>query len=133
MRAHEHLPQPAVEKSVEIAASPEEVWGMLTETDQIAKWMVGAQVESAWAPDSKVTFRGTMPNFNRKYWDRGTVIFVERAKLLRYSHWSKMRRRPDLLRIAQPSHSRSRRQVRTPGSVRRVSGIKNSRQGLNFP
>lgn len=69
---------------------------MLTEPDQIAKWMDGAQVDSTWELGSEITFSGTMPNFNRKYRDRGTVLAVERERLLQYSHWSQMTRRPDL-------------------------------------
>lgn len=88
--------QPAVEKSVEISASTNEVWRMLTEPDQIAKWMDGARVKSAWQVGSQITFSGTMPNFNNKYKDRGTVLAVKREKFLQYSHWSEMARRPDV-------------------------------------
>ena len=96
MQPHNTGSQPAVEKSVEIAASPGEVWRMLTETAQIATWMDGAQVASTWEPGGEITFRGTMPNFNKKYHDRGTVLSVERERHLQYSHWSEMSRRPDL-------------------------------------
>ena len=96
MSVHHDPPQPAVEKSVEIAASANEVWRTLTETDRIVKWMDGAQVESTWEPGSEIMFRGTMPNFNRKYRDRGTVLAVRPEQLLQYSHWSEMTRRPDL-------------------------------------
>ena len=37
-----------------------------------------------------------MPNFNKKYRDRGIVLAVERERLLQYSHWSQMMRLPDL-------------------------------------
>ena len=69
---------------------------MLTEPDQIAKWMDGARVKSAWQVGSQITFSGTMPNFNNKYKDRGTVLAVKREKFLQYSHWSEMARRPDV-------------------------------------
>jgi uncharacterized protein YndB with AHSA1/START domain len=87
--------EPAVLKSVEISASPKEVWRMLTESDQISKWMDGARVESTWEVSSDITFSGTMPNFNKKYRDRGTVLAIEPEKFLQYSHWSEMTRRPD--------------------------------------
>lgn len=89
-------PDLIVEKSVEIAASSQEVWRALTEPDRIRQWMDGAQVESTWMPGSDITFTGTMPNFNRKYRDRGTVLAVEPGKRLQYSHWSQMSRLPDL-------------------------------------
>lgn len=84
-----------VEKSVEIAASRDQVWRALTEPEIIAQWMAGARVESKWEPGSEITFTGTMPNFNLKYRDRGTVIAAERGKILQYSHWSEMSRLPD--------------------------------------
>jgi uncharacterized protein YndB with AHSA1/START domain len=89
-------PDLIVEKSVEIAASSQEVWRALTDPDMIRQWMDGAQVESTWLPDSDITFTGTMPNFNKKYHDRGTVLAVEPGKRLQYSHWSEMARLPDL-------------------------------------
>ena len=89
-------PEFVVLKSVEISASPDAVWRTLTEPDRITKWMDGAHVESTWELGSDITFSGTMPNFNKKYRDRGTVLAVERGKLLQYSHWSQMTRRPDL-------------------------------------
>ena len=88
--------QPVVVKSAEISASPDDVWLILTEPGQIAKWMNGAQVESTWEPGSEIRFSGTMPNFNKKYRDRGTVLASERGKFLQYSHWSEMTRLPDL-------------------------------------
>jgi uncharacterized protein YndB with AHSA1/START domain len=84
-----------VEKSVEINASPDRVWRALTEPDTIEKWMAGARVDAKWEVGSKIIFRGTMPNFNRKYQDHGTVLAIEPEKLLRYSHWSQMSRLPD--------------------------------------
>jgi uncharacterized protein YndB with AHSA1/START domain len=89
-------PEPAVVKSVEISASPNEVWHMLTEPDEIAKWMDGARVESQWQLGSDILFTGMMPNFNKKYRDRGTVLAVEHEKFLQYSHWSEMTRLPDI-------------------------------------
>lgn len=85
-----------VEKSVEIAASRNQVWRALTEPELILQWMAGAQVESTWEPGSDITFTGTMPNFNKKYRDRGTVLAIEREKFLQYSHWSQMTHLPDL-------------------------------------
>jgi len=41
-------PEPGVAKSVEIAVPMSDVWRMLTEPEQIVKWMGGARVESQW-------------------------------------------------------------------------------------
>lgn len=88
--------QPVVEKSVEISAAPSDVWRALTEPEQMTQWMNGAQIESVWEIGSDIIFTGTMPNFNRKYRDRGTVLAMEREKRLQYSHWSEMSRLPDI-------------------------------------
>jgi uncharacterized protein YndB with AHSA1/START domain len=85
-----------VVKSIEIFTSSSQVWLALTESEQITQWMGGARVESKWEIGSDITFTGTMPNFDKPYRDRGTVLAVEREKILRYSHWSKMSRLPDL-------------------------------------
>jgi hypothetical protein len=36
-----------------------------------------------------------MPNFNKTYRERGTVLAIEREKLLKYSHWTELSRLPD--------------------------------------
>jgi uncharacterized protein YndB with AHSA1/START domain len=87
---------PIVIKSVEIFTSANQVWRALTETDKISQWMSGAHVESPWEIGSDITFTGTMPNFNKVYRDRGTVLAMDPEKFLQYSHWSKMSHLPDL-------------------------------------
>ena len=96
MSASDITPQPAVVRSVDISASADEVWRALTEPDQIAQWMNGARVKSTWEVGSEVTFSGTMPNFDIPYRDLGTILAVERKKLLQYNLWSQASRRPDL-------------------------------------
>jgi uncharacterized protein YndB with AHSA1/START domain len=88
-------PEPAVIKSIEISASTNDVWRALTEPDLIAQWMGGARVESKWELGSDITFTGEMPNFNKNYRDRGTVLAIERETLLSYSHWTALSRLPD--------------------------------------
>ena len=88
--------EPIVEKSVEITTSPAHVWRALTEPELIKQWMAGAQVESTWEVGRDIRLTGTMPNFNKKYRDRGTVLAVEPHKLLQYSHWSQMTHLPDI-------------------------------------
>ena len=85
-----------VDKTVEISASLGRVWHVLTDTDSIAQWMNGARVESQWNDGSEIIFTGTMPNFNKKYRDHGTVMAVEREKFLQYSLWSQMSLRTDI-------------------------------------
>jgi len=84
---------PVVTKSVEIAASPGEVWQVLTEPDGIEKWMGGARVKSTWELGADITFTGKL--FKKPYRDRGTVLAVKNEKLLKYSYWSSLSRLPD--------------------------------------
>lgn len=86
--------EPSVVKSVEIAASMNDVWRALTETEQIARWMGGAKVESKWELGARITFTGKLHKYT--YRDRGTVVAVEREKLLEYSQWAGLSRLPDL-------------------------------------
>src|ERR687888_2823897 len=72
--AHDMAPGPAVVKSIEIAASTDDVWHALTDPDKIAQWMGGARVESRWEPGGDIAFTGEMPNFNKTFRDRGTVL-----------------------------------------------------------
>ena len=86
--------EPVVVKSVELAAAADDVWRALTETDKIAQWMRGAHVQSDWQRGSDITFTGRL--HNKPYRDRGTVLAVEREKLLKYSHWTGLSRLPDV-------------------------------------
>jgi len=82
-----------------------DVWRMLTEPEQIVKWMGGARVESQWKIGRGITFTGTMPNFNKTYGDRGTVLALEPEKFLQYGHWSGMSRLPDTPKTVRSLHS----------------------------
>ena len=75
-----------VVKSAGISASRNEVWGALTESDIIAQWMGGARVQSKWELGGDITFTGKL--LKRTYRDRGTVLAIEREKLLKYNHSS---------------------------------------------
>jgi uncharacterized protein YndB with AHSA1/START domain len=93
--ANDMAPEPAVVKSVEISASTNDVWRALTEADKIAQWMGGARVESKWELGSEITTTAKWPNSKKTYRDRGTVLAIEREKLLRYSQWNEISRLPD--------------------------------------
>ena|SRR5262245_49347588 len=88
-------PELAVVKSIEISTSINDVWGALTEPDKIAQWMGGVRVESKWELGGDITFTGEMPGFNKICHDRGTVVAIDREKLLKYSHWTELSRLPD--------------------------------------
>lgn len=91
---HNMTPETAVVTSMEISASTNDAWRALTEPDKIAQWMGGARVESKWELGGDITFTGKL--HRKTYRDRGTVLAIEPAKLLKYSHWTKLSRLPDV-------------------------------------
>ena len=93
--ANDVAPEPTVVKSIEISASTNDVWRALTEPDKIAQWMGGASVESKWELGSDITTTAKWPNTKKSYRDRGTVLAIEREKLLQYSQWNEISRLPD--------------------------------------
>ena len=81
-------------KSIEIAASAGDVWGVLTEPAMIAHWMLGARVASTWTPGGEITFTGELNG--KSYRDHGTILAIEPGRMLGYSHWAEFSGRPDL-------------------------------------
>ncbi len=83
-----------VEKFIEIVASAEDVWRVLTEPERIAEWMLGARAESTWEPGATITWSGEL--HGHIYQDCGTVLAAEPGRLLHYSHWSDFAALPDI-------------------------------------
>lgn len=83
----------SVQQSIRIRAKPSVVWSALVDPVKLARWMGGAQVESAWEPGSTITFTGTL--HGHPYEDRGTVLACEPERVLRYNHWGFLSRLAD--------------------------------------
>jgi uncharacterized protein YndB with AHSA1/START domain len=81
-------------KSVEISATPRDVWRVLTDPEMIARWMLGTRVETTWQPGAAITFDATLHGLT--YQDRGTLLAIEPERSLAYSHWSDLSRLPDI-------------------------------------
>lgn len=82
-----------ISDEIAIAAPPEAVWRLLTQPDGPRRWMDGAAVRSDWTVGAPVEIELVLEGVLRR--DRGTVLAVEPGRLLRYSHWSEISRRPD--------------------------------------
>lgn len=82
-----------IDLSTTIQAPVKDVWRVLVEPEQIARWMGGARVESTWEIGSEITFSGKL--LGKPYRDHGTVREIESQRLLRYDHWSRLSRLPD--------------------------------------
>ncbi|GAA0948225.1 SRPBCC domain-containing protein [Kribbella koreensis] len=78
----------------EIDASPERVWDVLTDPAQIKKFMFGADVETDWQPGSPITWQGEYEG--KQYTDKGEIVAVEKARLLKVTHYSPLSGQPDV-------------------------------------
>lgn len=71
---------------METDASPEEVWGALTDPVQVSRWMVGTDVSTDWQVGSPITWRGEMNG--RAYEDKGQILVADRPSRLSMTHYS---------------------------------------------
>lgn len=86
-------PRPAWHGDIEIAAPAAAVWRALVEPELIARWMLGARVESSWEVGAPIVFHVTL---NRAtYRDVGTILELVPGEVLRYDQWSRVTRLPD--------------------------------------
>lgn len=77
-----------------IAADPDRVWVALTEPDVVEKWMLGARVASEWQVGSRITWAGE--HDGREYEDRGTILAIVPASMIRFTHFSPLTGRQDI-------------------------------------
>lgn len=78
----------------EISASPERVWDVLTDPEQVRKFMFGAEVKTDWQQGSPITWEGVYEG--KEYTDKGEILAVEKARLLKVSHYSPLGGQPDV-------------------------------------
>jgi uncharacterized protein YndB with AHSA1/START domain len=79
--------------SVDVDASPEEVWDALTDPAKIADWMSGSKVETDWRVGSPITWQGEYDG--RAYEDKGEVLVFVEPTTLSVTHYSPMMGQPD--------------------------------------
>ncbi len=75
-----------VSKSIEIKATAETVWKVLTEPAQIKQYLFGTEAESDWQEGSAILFSGEYEG--QQYHDKGVILEHQEKKILRYSYWS---------------------------------------------
>jgi len=73
-------------KSVTIPASAEKVWKALTDPVMIKQYFFGTEAVSKWKVGSPIVFRGVWEG--KPYEDKGTILALEKGKLLKYNYWS---------------------------------------------
>lgn len=79
--------------SIDIAASAEVVWKVLTEPDLIARYMHGARTETDWKVGSPIVWRGEWQG--RQYEDKGEILAFEPERRVATTHWSPLTGEPD--------------------------------------
>lgn len=72
--------------SASISAPKSRVWDALTNPAQIKKYLFGTETVSEWKAGRPIIFRGTWKG--KPYEDKGTILEIEKEKILKYSYWS---------------------------------------------
>ncbi len=72
--------------SISINASKSNVWRALIDPEQVKKYFFGTLVTSDWKVGSTITFSGEWEG--KPYLDKGTILQIEKEKILKYNYWS---------------------------------------------
>jgi uncharacterized protein YndB with AHSA1/START domain len=72
--------------SVQIHATPEDVWHALTEPELVRRYFMGATISTDWQVGHPITWSGEWNG--QAYQDKGEVLAVEEGHRLTMSHWS---------------------------------------------
>lgn len=83
-----------LEVSGSIAASKAVVWNALIDPVLIKKYMFGTDAASDWKVGSAITFSGVWEG--KAYVDKGTILQIEKEKILKYNYWSSFSGTEDL-------------------------------------
>ena len=75
-----------VSESVDINASPERIWEVLTNPEIIKEYLIGTNTVTDWKPGSDIFFRGEYQGIT--YEDKGKILKNDPLKTISYSYWS---------------------------------------------
>jgi uncharacterized protein YndB with AHSA1/START domain len=75
-----------LEVSTPIKVTKAVLWEALTNPEQIKKYLFGTETKTDWKVGSPITFSGTWEE--KPYVDKGTLLEIEKEKLIKYSYWS---------------------------------------------
>jgi uncharacterized protein YndB with AHSA1/START domain len=76
------MPELFIRKSIEINASPEALWRVLTDNTLIQQYMFGCVAETDWKPGSPLLWKGAADG---KLYVKGSVVGVEEPHRLEYT------------------------------------------------
>ncbi|RYE23061.1 MAG: hypothetical protein EOP51_11610, partial [Sphingobacteriales bacterium] len=77
----------SVNSSVNIYATPEELWDTLTNPSKIIQYL-GAHTQTDWAEGSTITWDGEMQGV--KFHNKGKVLESKPNEILKFTYWSGM-------------------------------------------
>ncbi len=75
-----------VKKTIQIGATPMEVWHALTDQETIKKYFFGTEAISDWVAGGTLIFRGAWEG--KSYEDKGNILEAVPGKILKYDYWS---------------------------------------------
>jgi uncharacterized protein YndB with AHSA1/START domain len=75
-----------VSASIEISASPRQVWEAMTDPEQIRQYFFGTSVETTWEQGAPITWSGEYDGHS--YEDKGEILEVVPEKRLVVTHFS---------------------------------------------
>lgn len=81
-------------QTITIAAPRAKVWEALTKPELVKQYFFGTDVKSDWKKGGAITFSGEWEG--KKYIDKGTILEIEKEKLLKYNYWSSFSGKPDV-------------------------------------
>lgn len=72
--------------TIEINASPGEVWNALVDPEAVNQYMFGTQVSTDWREGSPILWKGEWQG--KSYQDHGVILKSEPERILQYTHFS---------------------------------------------
>lgn len=74
--------------NINIHATIDEVWDALTKPEIIKQYFFGTNTITDWKPGSPIKFTGEWEG--KTYEDKGTILDIEKNRLIKYDYWSSM-------------------------------------------
>ena len=80
-------------KSIIINAPKASVWDAITKPELIKKYFFGTETVSDFKKGSPIVYRGVWEG--KPYEDKGTILEIEKNKILKHNYWSSFTGTPD--------------------------------------
>ena len=80
--------------SITIKVQVSKVWEALVNPDLVKQYMFGTTVVSDWNEGSPIVWKGEWQG--KPYEDKGTILKIEKGRILQYSHFSPLTGKPDV-------------------------------------